>query len=292
MALGQGVERAWAVPAEADVLLINQDSKTVGLGPALARPAGWPFNLQWVHIRSTGVDKYPAWIYEVPHLTVTRGGYAAAIADYVLAAMLSFEKHIPQLWATSREGWKSQALGGLSGKTLGVVGFGHIGAAVARRALAFEMEVVGTRRSSQNSGMDGVAIAPLETVLARADHLVVCAALTEQTRHIIDATALGRMKPGAHIINVGRGAIIVTDALRGALDGGLGGATLDVTDPEPPPEGHWLYSHPKVRLSPHVSGSAPDTEERVTQFFLANLARFIAGDLVGLKGRAQRDAGY
>lgn len=291
-ALGQG-EGAWAIPDDADVLLVSQDSPSIGMGPTMPKPKGWPFNLKWMHLRSTGIDKYPAWAYEVPHLTVTRGGYAQPIAEYVLAAMLSFEKHIPDLWATSRQTWTSHKLGGLAGKTLGIVGFGQIGAAIAARALPFGMRVLGTRRSGSDAGMAGVAIAPLDTVLAEADHLIICTPLTDETRHLIDAGAFARMKPGAHIVNIGRGAVIVTDALRHALDNGtLGGATLDVTDPEPPPEGHWLYAHAKVRLSPHVSGNAPGTDARVTQLFLDNLEKFLAGDAASMPGLVKRDAGY
>lgn len=287
-ALGEAAETAWSVPADADVLLISQNSAAVGLGRNMARPEGWPFNLKWVHLRSTGIDKYPDWIYEAPLLTVSRGIYAVPISEYVLVAMLSFAKGMPGLWATERAGWHSRKLGGLAGATLGIVGFGAIGKAIATRALAFDMTVLGTRRSAGDSGMEGVVIAPLAEVLAQADHLVLCAPLTEETRGMIDAGAMAAMKPGAHIVNIGRGPVLDTEALRPALEW-LGGATLDVTDPEPPPEGHWLYSHPKVRLSPHVSGSSPQTEAVVTDLFLANLRRFMAGEpLDGVVDRAAR----
>jgi len=283
VALGDNPDTGWAVPPEAEVLLVNQDSAAVGLGRSMPKPEGWPFGLRWVHLRSTGIDKYPDWIFAVPQVTVTRGGYAAPIAEYVLAAMLSREKSIPAIWARSRSEWRSHSLGGLEGQTLGIVGFGEIGKAIARRALAFDMSVLGTRRSPGPSGMDGVQIVPLATLLGRSDHIVVATPLTEATRGLLDAAALAGVKPGAHLINIGRGPVIDTEALRGALDGRLGAATLDVTDPEPPPEGHWLYSHPKVRLSPHVSGSAPLTEQTVTAFFRDNLERYLAGrPLAGL----------
>lgn len=288
-ALGESADTGWAVPDDADVLLISQNSNAVGLGRNMPRPAGWPFNLRWVHLRSTGIDKYPDWIYEAPLLTVSRGIYAVPISEYVLAAMLSFAKGIPGLWATDRAGWSGRKLGGLAGTTLGIVGFGAIGKAIAKRALAFDMTVLGTRRSGGESGMEGVAIAPLADVLARADHLVLCAPLTEETRGMIGAEALAAMKPGAHIVNIGRGPVLDTEALRPALEW-LGGATLDVTDPEPPAEGHWLYSHPTVRLSPHTSGSSPQTEAIVTDVFVANLARFIAGE--PLDGVVDRTARY
>lgn len=283
IALGDRPETAWVVPAVADVLLVNQNSTAIGLTRDMPMPKGWPFNLRWVHLRSTGMDKYPDWILQVPQVTVTRGGYAIPIAEFVLAAMLAHAKAIPTIWATSKEQWTARDLGGLWGETLGIIGFGEIGKAVAQRALAFGMSVVGTNRSGRPSDMDGVDIVPLEALLRCSDHIVVATPLTAATRGLIGAAALAEMKPGAHLINIGRGPVIDTEALRHALDDHLGAATLDVTDPEPLPDGHWLYSHPKVRISPHVSGSSPHTEHTVTAFFLDNLSRYISRQpLVGL----------
>lgn len=290
LALGANVDSGWTVPERAEVLLINQNSVAVGLTRNMARPAGWPFKLKWVHLRSTGIDKYPDWVFEVPQVTVTRGGYATPIAEYVLAAMLAMAKHIPAIWSRDRAGWHRHALDGLAGKTLGIIGFGEIGKAIARRAMAFDMAVIGTRRNPGPSGMDGVEIVPLDTLLAASDHIVVATPLTAETRGLLDGATLKRVKPCAHLINIGRGQVIDNDALRVALDGPLAAATLDVTDPEPLPDGHWLYDHPKVRISPHVSGSSPDTEAVVTQFFRDNLDRYLSGQ--GLAGLVDPDARY
>lgn len=289
VALGENAG-GWAVPADAGVLLISQNNKLVGVEPDMPKPAGWPFNLKWVHLRSTGIDRYPSWIYEVPLVTVTRGGYAIPIAEYVLAAMLGFAKRMPQIWVHERSQWRGHALDGLNGKTLGIVGYGEIGKAIAARALAFGMSVQGTRRGGGGSDRPDVAILPLEQVLAEADHLVICTPLTANTRGMIDGAALARMKRGAHIVNIARGAVIDTEALRVALDGWLGGASLDVSDPEPPPDGHWLYTHDKVRLSPHISGGSSATERHVSDYFLANLDRFTRGET--LLGVVDRQSGY
>ncbi|MFC3705633.1 NAD(P)-dependent oxidoreductase [Devosia honganensis] len=287
--LGASAGTAWTIPPEADVLLVNQNSGAVGLDRSMPAPAGWPFNLKWVHLRSTGIDKYPDWIFQVPQVTVTRGGYATPIAEYVMAAVLSAAKRMPEIWARERSGWHSVKLDTLAGRTLGIVGFGEIGKAIARRALAFDMQVLGTRRTPGPSGMDRVEIVPLEHLLQRSDHIVIATPLTEETRGLFDDAAFAQVKPGAHLINIGRGPVIDTEALRRALDGRLGLATLDVTDPEPPPEGHWLYAHPQVRLSPHISGSSPDTEAVVTGFFLENLERYRAAKpLSGLVDRRAR----
>jgi phosphoglycerate dehydrogenase-like enzyme len=290
VALGNTPKTAWAVPDLAEVLLINQDSAVIGLHKDMPCPSGWPFKLKWVHLRSTGIDKYPPWIFDVPKVTVTRGGYAVPISEYVLAAMLTFAKSIPAIWAGDRTGWRNHRLADLSGQQLGIVGFGEIGKEVARRALAFDMKVGGMRRSPVPLGFAGVSAMTLEELLQTSNHLVLCAPLTEDTRGLIDSKAMGMMKPGAHIINVGRGALIDTEALKGALDISLGGATLDVTDPEPLPPGHWLFTHPKVRISPHISGSSPQTRQRATAFFTENLARYRNG--LRLKGEVSREFGY
>jgi phosphoglycerate dehydrogenase-like enzyme len=290
VALGSTAPECWRVPQEADALLINQDSPAIGIGPDMKRPEGWPFNLEWVHLRSTGIDRFPNWIFEVSQVTVTRGGYAVPIAEYVMAAILAQAKSIPGIWVGSREAWGKHRLGQLEDRTLGIVGYGRIGAGIARRAQAFDMRVLGTKRTATSGTEDGVEIVPLARLLAESDHIVIATPLTEETHHLIDAKAFAAMKPGAHLVNIGRGAVIDSEALRVALDGDLGGASLDVFDPEPPPDGHWAYNHPKLRLSPHVSGGSPDTPRRVTDFFLANLERFLAGDR--LEGLVNRDAGY
>ncbi|ODT72567.1 MAG: hypothetical protein ABS75_03725 [Pelagibacterium sp. SCN 63-23] len=289
LALGASPQTAWSVPPDAEILLVNQNSSAIGLDRTLARPSGWPFNLKWVHLRSTGIDKYPDWVFEAPQVTVTRGGYATPIAEYVLTAMLAEAKNLPALWVSDRSKWTSCDVGALAGQVLGIVGFGEIGRAIARRALAFDMQVLGTRRGPGPSGMDGVDIVPFSRLLRQSDHVVIATPLTEATRGLFDGSAFAQMKSGAHLINIGRGQVVDTDALRHALDVRLGAASLDVTDPEPPPAGHWLYTHPRVRLTPHISGSSPHTEEVVTTFFLENLDRFLRGEvLVGLVDPARR----
>lgn len=290
VALGTTPETAWAVPRGAEVLLINQNSASIGLHHAMPAPPGWPFNLKWVHLRSTGIDKYPVWIFEVPRVTVNRGGYAVPISEYALAAMLSFVKRMPAIWAVDGRGWRNHQLADLSGQTLGIVGFGEIGKAIAQRALAFDMTVVGTRRSPGPLGFDGATAMPLEALLQTADQVVLSAPLTAETRGVIDAAALNLMKPGAHLINVGRGALIDTEALRATLDSHLGGVTLDVTDPEPLPDGHWLFTHPKVRVSPHISGSSQQTRNRANAFLWDNLDRYRNG--AKLQGEVNKELGY
>ncbi len=123
----------------------------------------------------------------------------------------------------------------------------------------------------------------LAELLASSDHVVIAAPATDRTEHLIDAAALSRMKPGAHLVNVARGSLIDQDALVAALDeGGLARATLDVVDPEPLPAGHPLFRHDRVRLSPHVSWSSPRTLRRTMGLFVENIDRYRDGqELLG-----------
>lgn len=274
------VDDPWKMPPDADVLLISpfHPERASRTSP---RPAGWPFDLRWVHLRSTGIDSLPEWIFEMPIVTVSRGAQAVAIAEYVLASMLAVEKKLPDIWLGGRQQWHGVPLGGLSGKVLGIIGFGQIGREVARRALAFDMDLLALRRTAGPSGMDGVAAVSLEHILSASDHLLISAPLTDETRNLIDGNAFRAMKHGLHLINVGRGAIVDTDALRSALDdGSISMASLDVVHPEPPPEGHWLYTHPKV----HLSSSGPVTEIRADRILFDNIAAYRAGNIAAMHG--------
>ena len=118
-------------------------------------------------------------------------------------------------------------------------------------------------------------------LLPDVDHLVLAAPGTARTRHLVDAAALAAVKPGVHLVNIARGSLVDQDALRVALDDGrVAMATLDTVDPEPLPEGHWLYSHPKVRLSAHVSWASPAGMARTLEIFVDNLRRYAAGEPV------------
>jgi phosphoglycerate dehydrogenase-like enzyme len=252
-----------------------------------------PSEIRWCHVLGAGIGMFPIGALDGRPLTCSKGAGAPAIAEFVLASMLAFEKRLPETWVDAPPArWSTAQLGGLSGRTLGLVGLGAIGREVARRALAFDMRVVAVRRSGRPSDLPGVEVEPkLEDVLAVADHLVIAAPETSQTRHLIDGPALAAMKPGAHLVNIARGALVDQDALLVALDGGhLAAASLDVVDPEPLPEGHPLYAHPKVRLSPHVSWSSPDTMIRTMQMFVDNLHRYRSGQ--PLLGMVDTDAGY
>ncbi len=249
--------------------------------------------VRWVHAYGTGVNAFPFEALAGVPLTCSRGGSGIPIAEWVMAALLAFEKRFPDSFVRAPAQWKISGLGGLYGRELALVGFGGIGHEVAKRALAFGMRVRAFRRRALPSEVAGVTMAAsLDELLSGADHVVIAAPATPETRKLIGRAAFARMKPGVHLVNIARGALVDQDALREALESGrVAGATLDVTDPEPPPEGHWLYSHPRVRLSPHISWSMPGALELLLEPFLENLARFRAGrpllarDLVDVERR-------
>jgi phosphoglycerate dehydrogenase-like enzyme len=260
-----------------------------GAAPAIALLAP---RVRWVHAFGTGIDWLPPEALAAPMLTCARGGSAVAISEFVLAAMLAFEKQLPELWSRPEaEVFTPAELGTLSGRHLSLVGLGGIGAAVATRAQAFGMSVSALRRHGGPSPLAGVQPAgSVSELVAEADHLVVAAPATAETHHIIGTAALGSVKPGVHLVNIARGSLVDQEALRAALDDGrVARATLDVSDPEPLPTGHWLYHHPRVRLTGHISWSSPAGLEPLTRAFLDNLARFVAGSqLVGVVDPAER----
>jgi phosphoglycerate dehydrogenase-like enzyme len=247
----------------------------------------------WIHTIGTGVDRFPLEAVGGRILTCSRGASAIPIAEWTLAMMLAFEKQLPASWIERPpEHWNRAELGGLAGRTLGLVGLGGIATAVARRALAFEMRVRALRRSRGPSPLAGVEMArDLADLLASADHVVVAASATPETRHLISSEALARVRPGVHLVNISRGSLVDQEALREALDAGrVACASLDVCEPEPLPAGHWLYSHPRVRLSPHISWSAPGALERLFATFAENLRRYREGR--ELLGRVDLARGY
>jgi len=263
-------------------------------GPRLQAILSAMPDLRWLHLYGTGIDGFD--LRGVPQqvaLSCSRGASAVPIAEWVMGCMLAFEKDLPASWISAPpQHWWRANLGTLANKTLALAGLGGIGSALARRALAFDMHVRALVRTPRDDAPSGIElVGSRQELLAGADHIVLCLPATAQTRHFIDSEALRACKPGAHLVNIARGSLLDQDALRAALDAGqLARASLDVVEPEPLPAGHWLYTHPGVRLSPHISWSAPGAFDSVLQTFLENLPRFARGE--ALLGSVDRDAGY
>lgn len=266
----------WRLPSEADVLVTGPGGWRNA--PAAA-PPGWPHGLRWIQTASAGIDFYPPWLARGVTLSCGRGIAAGPIAEYVLAALLRFEKRLDAVAARGPQDWRERVLGTLDGRTIGLVGYGAIGREVARRANAFGARVLAVRRGPWDPAETAAfPAASLEALVAASDHLVLALPQTAGTRRLVDAALLALAKPGLHLVNVARGGLVDHDALLAALDDGrLGGATLDVTEPEPLPDGHPLYAHPDVLLTPHVAWADSRHEERLAAKILSNLTRFAAG---------------
>jgi phosphoglycerate dehydrogenase-like enzyme len=283
------------IPLEGDLpaqlegeVLITYPWASANLRQVLAR------GVRWIHVLGTGVDAFPFQLLSGQTLTCSRGGSAIPIAEWVLATMLAFEKHLPESWIRTApaKAWSRATLGTLHGKTLGVIGLGGIARAVAHRALPFGMRVQAYRRSAAPSDIAGVAIVrALPELVASSDHVVIAAPATPATRHLFNRDAFAVIKPGAHLVNIARGALVDQDALRVALDDGrVALASLDAVEPEPLPDGHWMYTHPRVRLSPHISWSMPGAGDLLIEAFVDNLRRYQAGE--PLTGVVDVAAGY
>lgn len=218
--------------------------------------------LDWVQLRTDCLESWEKCL-RVLHqkevrVTRTRGSYNDTVPDHCLMMLLAFARDLPQLLTQGRaHAWTTEKLHPtiLSEATVGIIGMGSIGSAVAERALAFGLRVIGVdpAPSAVPAGVQKVVTPDhLDEVLAESDFVVITVPATSETIGMIDAEALAAMKPGAVLLNVGRGSVIDTEALLEALDDGrLGGAGLDVVEPSPLPEDHPLWDHPRVLLTCH-----------------------------------------
>jgi phosphoglycerate dehydrogenase-like enzyme len=240
--------------------------------------------VRWVQLSGTGVDKVPSAVYANDRIvTCARGASAVPISEWVMAAILAWTKRFPETFLTEPPKYWNfpiPPLDRVEGATLALVGLGGIGEAVTRRALAFGMHVKAMRRTDAPSPVAGVEVVrTLDELLPGADHVVLAAPATAKTQHLIDADAFALMKPGVHLVNIARGALVDQDALRVALDNGtVAAATLDTVDPEPLPAGHWLYEHPQVRLAAHVSWYTPQLQQTAIEILIENIGRHRRGE--------------
>ncbi|OLF53497.1 D-isomer specific 2-hydroxyacid dehydrogenase family protein [Pseudomonas chlororaphis] len=265
------------LPAEVGILLARPINVRGYVAPDTP-PPGWPYGLRWVHLVSSGIDFYPRWLFDGPPVSTSRGSAAENIAEFALASIFAAAKRLPEIWVHDGQ-WQYSALAPLKGSTLGLFGFGAIGRSLAAKARALGLNVLALRQSSTPFEVEGVEAArDIHALFGRSDHLVLAAPLTEATRAIVDRAVLASAKPGLHLINIARGGLLDHVALLEALENGrVGLASLDVTEPEPLPAGHPLYTHPRVHLSPHTSAISTRSGEEIAESFLANLERFLGG---------------
>lgn len=253
---------------------------------------GWGFSadllrrmpkLRWVQKMGAGVeDIVETWPFgDEVVLTRTDGRLISArMVQYVLGAILDkTSKFDVARRLQPQRRWEYFEIGSLEDLTIGVAGLGEIGSEIARALRSLGADVIGWRRShtdcpSARKVFAGTA--QLKSFVSECDVFVLVLPLTRETTHLFDSDLLNCCRKGAHLINVGRGAVLVETALLDALDAGpLGHATLDVFETEPLPETHPFWSHPKITLTPHICG--PLIPEKVTRHFLENYAAFAAG---------------
>jgi phosphoglycerate dehydrogenase-like enzyme len=308
-----GPSRAWNIPPEqvdwlraqepeVEFLYANDDATLAAALPSAEVAFSWKVkgellasasSLKWIHTPNTGVRELisPELLASKVTLTNSSGVDARPIAEHVLALALTLSRklHLAAQRQAARQ-WAQDELalsppGLLAGKTLGLVGMGHIGKEVARLARAFGMRVVAVRRLGMLTRADPVpevevrGVEELNWLLEQTDVLVLAAPSTPSTQWLIDARAVAHMKQGAFLINVSRGDLVDETALVGALFAGkLAGAALDVTREEPLPVESPLWGLPNVVITPHAASLVPDDWQARAMLFLDNLRRFRKGE--------------
>ena len=249
--------------------------------------------LRWLSSVAAGLDEIvtPALLARGVAITNASGVHGPNIAEHVLAMMLMFTRGMPRLLrAQVARRWerdlksRSDGPGELTGKTLLIVGLGRIGEAIAHRARPFGVRIVALKRDPSHRHDDGVAVDELlglnalDDVLSRADHVCMTVPLTRETHHLMDARRIARLRAGACLYNISRGAVIDEAALVDALRAGkLAGAGLDVFEEEPLPAASPLWEMENVIVTPHVAGVTPLYYQRTAALFAENLDRFLSG---------------
>ncbi len=246
--------------------------------------------LRWIQSPSAGVN-YLQDLSELVEndivLTNTRGAHGPSIGEHTFALLFALTRHIPasvqaqrdhywarpELYRTSRE---------VRGLTMGIIGFGAIGRAVAQRAKGFDMEVLAVDPHPEPGApfvVETWGMERLPDLLEQSDVVVVAAPLTAESYHLLDAAALARMKPDTYLIVVSRGGIVVEDALVDALqEGRLAGAGIDVTEIEPLSPESRLWDAPNLIITPHTAGDSSEKERRCIEILRENLVRFSQGE--------------
>ena len=257
-------------------------------------------NLRWVHSRSVGLERslFPELVASPVPLTNGIGAFSSSLGEFVLAAVLYFAKDFRRMIRNQQRGaWEQFNVLCVSGKVVGIIGYGDIGRAVAERVRAMGMRVLALRRnSSQVKERDALVekvYAPEQRneLLSLSDYVVVATPLTPETRGMIGEAEFAAMKPTAVVINVGRGPVIQEPALLQALTTNrIKGAALDVFDQEPLPPGHPFYQLENVLLSPHCADNTPDWLDDAMKLFLTQFERFRSGQ--PLLNQVDKHRGY
>jgi phosphoglycerate dehydrogenase-like enzyme len=244
-------------------------------------------SVRWVHSRSAGLDSvlFPDLVESAVVLTNGRGVFSQSLGEFAIGAVLFFAKDFRRMVRSQEQGrWDPFDIVEIRGQTMGIVGYGDIGRAVASRAKAMGMRVVAVRRRPELSAADPhvdkiLPMTRMTDLLRQSDYVTVAAPLANGTRGLIGEAELGAMKAEAVIINIGRGPVIAeADLVRALEERRIRGAALDVFDEEPLPEGHAFYKLDNVLLSPHCADHTATWLEDAMRFFLENFERYRKGE--------------
>ncbi|MBX3069480.1 MAG: D-2-hydroxyacid dehydrogenase [Thermomicrobiales bacterium] len=271
---------------------------------------GWPTasmiaaasKLKWVQFPSAGADR----LLKVPELveadilvTNTRGAHAPSIAEHVFGLLLSMTRAIPPSVGWQKEHVWNRVDGyrlprEIMGMTMGIVGYGHIGRAVAKRAAGFDMRIlaVDVAEGPGDAWVDQVwPVSKLPDMLAASDVVVIAAPYTRETHHMIDSAAFAAMKGDAYLVAISRGGVVDEDALLATLkQGKLAGVGLDVAEVEPLDTASALWNFSNVLITPHLAGSSWQKERRCFDILVENIGRYRRGE--ELRNLVNKQAGY
>jgi phosphoglycerate dehydrogenase-like enzyme len=231
--------------------------------------------LKVVQTLTAGFDKVRPHVPASAVLCNARGVHDASTAEWVVGASLAAIRQFPYFAAEQAAGrWSYQFTDCLAGKTVLIVGYGSIGQAVERRLTGFEVHI---RRVARTARAGVSPVSELPDLLPEADVVILLAPVTTQTVGMVDAVFLARMKDGALLVNAARGVLVVTDDLVAEVAAGRLAAAMDVTDPEPLPPGHPLWTLPNVLITPHVGASTPVSARTAEQFVRDQAERYLTG---------------
>jgi len=243
-------------------------------------------SLKLVQLTSAGAERVIPYIPAHVTLCNARGAHDAATAEWTVGAIVAHLRNFPRFGNAQSDGrWDFTLSESVSGKRVLIVGSGSIGGAVERRLAGWEVTIERLART-RRPGVLGLEDLP--EALPKADVVVILVPVTEQTTRMVNAEFLASMKDGALLVNAARGAIVDTNALLKELSAHRIKAALDVTDPEPLPAGHPLWTAPGLLLTPHVGGAITQVTERAYAVVRAQLARYAAGEplhnVIGARG--------
>ncbi|MEY4967427.1 MAG: hypothetical protein RIQ73_126 [Actinomycetota bacterium] len=244
-------------------------------GARALEPISQMSSLEVIQSPNAGVDDLLEILPPGVTLCNAQGVHDASTAELAIGLAISARRGVATFMANQIKGeWIHERRSALADSRVGIIGMGSIGSLIARQLEVFNVEVIGFSRSGSNSTK---TMAEFDTLLPTMDVVILILPLTSQSHHLMNRTRIDAMKPGATLVNVARGGILDTEALVDALNRGHITAGLDVTDPEPLPKGHPLWSAPNIIITPHVGGDSTAFNPRVRALIESQLKRFAMG---------------